>query len=144
MCIFYFICKMTLEEARAAHKVFFSQRSRIQKSVFIERYNEWVDLHKLIHTPAMFNVRNWKEKKLNTKQRKLKNALAAIWILQFFTTMQLKHLLDHQKINDTLVDYYYEEVGSIKQYVVRIDKVVHTSEKPISKEEIRQIIIANQ
>lgn len=58
--------------------------------------------------------------------------------------MQLKHLLDHQKINDTLVDYYYEEVGAVKQYVVRIDKVVHTSETPISKEEIRQIIIANQ
>lgn len=58
--------------------------------------------------------------------------------------MQLKHLLDHQKINDTLVDYYYEEVGTVKQYVVRIDKVVHTSETPITKEEIRQIIIANQ
>lgn len=58
--------------------------------------------------------------------------------------MQLKHLLDQQKINDTLVDYYYEEVGELKQYVVRLDKVVHTSETPISKDEIRQIIIANQ
>ena len=58
--------------------------------------------------------------------------------------MQIKYLLDHQKINDTIVDYYYEEVGALKQYVVRLDKVVHTSESPISKDEIRQIIIANQ
>lgn len=72
---------MTLEEARAAHKEFFSQRSRLHKSVFIERYNEWVDLHKLIHTPAMFNVRDWQDKKMNANTRKLKNALSAIWIL---------------------------------------------------------------
>lgn len=72
---------MTLEEARTAHKEFFSQRSRLQKSVFIERYNEWQDLHTLIHTPVMFNVRDRPEKKMNSNTRKLKNALSAIWIL---------------------------------------------------------------